>query len=148
MVIDGAHDNKFMVGAHALAAKDTLAEVPDDERIGLLQAGIMGHGIEINFTHTQIGRHLPQLTSVTLVTHNAGFRVIGHHHADDIFPVVSDNGRVRPDFKLRGYGGGTGGHDAPAFFILHQTEPARTRGFQVGVMAKGRDFDAVFMGCV
>jgi hypothetical protein len=92
MVIDGTHDNQFMIGAHALTAKDTLAEVPDDERVCILQARIMGHGIKINFAHAQIGRHLPQFTPITLVTHNAGFRVIGHYHADDICPVFSYNG--------------------------------------------------------
>jgi hypothetical protein len=92
MVIDGAYDNKFMVCAHTLTTKDTLAEVSDDEGVCLLQARIMGHGIEINFAHTQISRHLPQFTSVTLVTHNAGFRVIGHHHADNICAVFFNNG--------------------------------------------------------
>jgi hypothetical protein len=97
MVIDGPYDDQFMVCANTLTTKDTLTEVPDDERVCLLQGRIIGHGIEINFAHTQIARHLSQLTSVTLVTHNAGFRVIGHHHADDIFPVVSYYGRVRSD---------------------------------------------------
>jgi len=87
IVIDGANDNQFMVGTNTLAAKDTLAEVPDNERICLLQTSIMGHGIELYPAYTQFGGNLSQLASVSLVTYDAGLRVTGYHQADNICPV-------------------------------------------------------------
>jgi hypothetical protein len=92
IVIDSANHDQFMVGTNTLAAKDALTEVPDNERICLLQAGIMGHGIKPYLAYTQSGGNLSQLASVSLVTYDAGLRVTGYHQADYICPVLS-NGR-------------------------------------------------------
>jgi len=104
IVIDGANHNEFMVGTNTLAAKDTLAEVPDNERICLFQAGIMGHGIKPYLPNTQFGGNLPQLASVSLAADDAGLRVIGHHKADNISPVLFNERRVCLDDHIWGHG--------------------------------------------
>jgi hypothetical protein len=104
IVIDSANHNQFMVGTNTLAAKDTLTEVPDNERICLLQAGIMGHGIKPYLAYTQSGGNLSQLASVSLVTYDAGLRVTGYHQADNICPVLLNGGSVCLDDHIRRYG--------------------------------------------
>jgi hypothetical protein len=47
IIINGANHNQLMVDPDALATKDTLVEVPDNERICFLQTGIVGRGIKV-----------------------------------------------------------------------------------------------------
>jgi len=104
IVIDGANHDQFMVGANTLAAEDTLTEVPDNERICLFQTGIMGHGVKPYLAHTQFGGNLPQLASVSLVTYDAGLRVIGHHKTDNISPMLVNGGGVCLDGHIWRHG--------------------------------------------
>jgi hypothetical protein len=146
VVIDGAHGNQIMVGPYTFAAEDTLAEIPYNKGVGLLQARIMGHGVEIYGAHTQVGGDLPQFTPVALAADDTGFGVIGHHEADDIGAVILYVRRVRPDNHIRGNGCDAGCQDTPAFFIFNKTKTACPGGFQMGVIAEGRNLDAVFTG--
>jgi hypothetical protein len=93
IIINGANHDQLMVGTNTLAAKNTLTEVPDNKRIRLLQTGIMGHRIKPYLADTQFGGNLPQLASVSLATYDAGLRVVGHHQADNIYPVLFNGGR-------------------------------------------------------
>jgi len=147
VVIDGADGNQIMVGPCTFAAEDTLAEIPYNKGIGLLQARIMRHGVEIYGAHSQVGRDLPQVTSVALAAEDTGFGVVGHHEADDIGAVILYVRRVRPDNHVRGNGCDTGCQNAPAFFIFNKTKSACTGRFQVGVIAESRNLDAVFKSC-
>jgi hypothetical protein len=58
-VIDGPNHNQFMVCPDTLAAKDTLTEVSDNERISCLQPGIMRHWIKFYLANTQFSGNLP-----------------------------------------------------------------------------------------
>ena len=46
VVVDSTHSDQFVVSPDALTAEDTLREIPDNKRIGLLQPYIMRHRIE------------------------------------------------------------------------------------------------------
>jgi hypothetical protein len=59
MIVNGTHHDQFMVRPDALSAKNTLAEIPDNKRIGLLQSCIPGHGIEARLSDAQPGGHGP-----------------------------------------------------------------------------------------
>jgi hypothetical protein len=60
-----------MVRPDALSAKHTLAEIPDNKRIGFLRAPILGHGIEARLSDAQPGGHGPKLTTIPLIADNA-----------------------------------------------------------------------------
>jgi hypothetical protein len=94
VVVDGSDDDEFMVGANTLTTEDTLTEVPDNERICLLEAGVMGHGIKPCLANAKFSSDLPQLASVALATYNAGLRVIRHHQPDDISPMMLNGGGI------------------------------------------------------
>jgi hypothetical protein len=94
IIIDGSHDDQIMVGANTLAANDTLTEVPDNERICLLQTGIMGHRIKPYLAYPKFSGDLPQMASVSLATDDTRFRVIRHHQADNISPMLFNGGGI------------------------------------------------------
>jgi hypothetical protein len=126
VVIYGAHYDEFLIRPNASAAKDTLAQVPDDKRIGLFKISIIGHGIKPCDPNTQIRGDLPQFTFVSLAAHNTGLGMIGHHQTDNIGAVPSHGRRIGLDRHIRRYGCDTRGHDSPALLILHQADTAGT----------------------
>jgi hypothetical protein len=83
-----------MVGTDTFATKDTLTEVPYNERICLLKTRIMGHRVKIYKPNSQIGCDSSQFASIPLVANNAGFGMIGYHKTDNVFPVLFDGGGV------------------------------------------------------
>jgi hypothetical protein len=90
--------------------------------------------------------NFPQLASVPLVAYDAGFRVIGHHQANDVRSVLSYSRGISPDGHVWRDGRHTCGYDALAVFIFNQTKPAGTHGFQIGMMAQGGNLDPVSHG--
>jgi hypothetical protein len=137
-----------MVGPDALPAEDALGEIPDDERVGFLKSCVIRHRIKTGGADPQFGCYEPKLTSISLVADNAGFGMVSHHEADDVTPVVSEERGVCLDGHPLGNRGDTGSNDPTALLILHDAEPAGTRGIQVGMMAQGRYPDAVVLRCL
>jgi hypothetical protein len=135
-----------VICANAFAAKDTLAQVPDDKRIGLLKSPIMGHGIKPCNSDTQIRSDLPQLAPISLATHNTGLGMIGHHQAHNIGTVPSHCVGIGLDRHVLRYRGDTRGHHSPTLLILHQADAAGTGRGQVTMMAEGGNLDPVFRG--
>jgi hypothetical protein len=84
-----------MIGSNTLSAKNTFAQIPDNEGVCFLQTGIMGHGIEVYPADTQFSGNVPQLASVSPAANDTGLRMIGHHQAYNIYPVGFYGGRVR-----------------------------------------------------
>jgi hypothetical protein len=148
IVINCANNDEIVIRPNASPAKNTLAQVPDDKRIGLLKTSIVRHGIEPCNSDTQIRSDLPQLTPISLATHNAGLGVICHHQADNVGTVPSHCVGIGLDCHVLRYRCDTRGHHAPALLILHQADAAGTGRSQVTMMAEGRNLDTVFRGSI
>lgn len=146
VVINGAYDDEFMVRTNTLSAEDAFTQIPDDERVGLLEPGIMGHGIEVYLPKAQFSGHLSQFTSVSLVAHNAGFGVIGHHEVNNVRAVFSDLFRIRTNLHIRRDRCDAGGHDPPRCDLFHEAYPTGASGFEVGMMAQGGNLETVLEG--
>ena len=144
VVINGADGHKLVVGPDALSANNALGQVPHNKRIGLLEPRVVGHAIKSVGADPEFGGQEPQLAAVSLVAHNARFRVVGHEEAHDVRAVPAELGSVCLDSHAGCNRGDAGGHDPAAFFILHHAEPASPGRFEMGMMTQGWDLDAVF----
>jgi hypothetical protein len=113
-----------MIGPDAFAAQDTLAQIPDNKGICLFKGFVIGHGIKIRFANAQLCRDPSQLAAVSFAADNARFRVFRHHQADDIATVFGNAFGGGLDNHILGCRGNTGGHEAAALFIFHQTQAA------------------------
>ena len=134
-----------MIGSDAFAAQDALAQIPDDKRVGFLKGLVVGHVVQICFTHAQLGCDPAQLAAIAFVADNTGFRMLGDHQAGNI-AAVSDgafggglNGHVRC------HGCDTGRHQASGFFVFHQTHSAGTKWFQIRMVAEFGNFYAILL---
>ena len=142
-VVDGAHHHQLVVRPDAFAAQNAFAQIPGDERIGLLERFEIGHRIQAGFPHAEGSGHPPQCAPVSFAANHAGFRVFRDYEADDVAAVIEDARGLGQDRLSGRRGRDAGGHEPPGLFILHQTESARARRLQVGVMAEPGDSDPV-----
>jgi hypothetical protein len=69
--------------------------------------------------------------------------MIGREEADNVRSLPFKGLGVRPNGLAGPHGGDAGGHYAAAFFILHDTDPAGPRGFEVGMVTQRGYPDAV-----
>jgi hypothetical protein len=143
VVIDSAHGHEIVVGPDALSAEDALCQIPDNKRVRLLKLLVVGHGVEACHSNPQFPGKESQLTSIPLVTNDAGLGMVGHDKTDNVRPVLSEVGGV----CLNGHAGcdrrDTGSHQPAALFIFNDTEPARPGGLEVRMMTQGGYPDAV-----
>jgi hypothetical protein len=146
IIIDGADSHQFMVGPDAFAAKDTLAQVPDDKRICLFIGFVIGHGVKIRFTHPQLSCNPSQLAAVSFTAENAGLGMFCDHQADDVATMFDDAGVGGLNNHVRGCGGDTGSHETSGFFIFHQTHAAGAERFQLRMVTESGNFYAILVG--
>jgi hypothetical protein len=122
IIINSAYDNQIMISPNTPPAQNTFAEIPDHKRIRLIKTRIMRHRVKVIQTHAQLSGNLSQFASVSLVTNNARFWVIGHHEADYILSMLPYSGIVRLNSHVCGDGGDARGQNAPTVFVFHNAE--------------------------
>ena len=101
--------------------------------------------VEVCFTDPQLGGHPAQLAAVAFAADDAGFRMLRDHQAGNIAAVFGDALVGGLNNHVSGRGRDASGHEAPGFFIFHQTHSAGAEWFKVRVVAEFGNFYAVLL---
>ena len=144
VIINCPNHNELMIGPNTFAAKNAFAQIPNNKRVCLFQGFVIRHGVKLCLANAHLSGDPAQLTPVAFAADNTRFRMFGDHQPHNIAAMADNARRVGSNGHVLSCGGDACGHQPAGFFIFYQAQPAGAKGFQIRMITKMRNFNAIF----